>query len=275
MLVRLQKLSSELEQLPRVVPKFSIVDSILPELERLHAAGATDGADKAASDSIASSPAPVRSQRPSRRLFRKISGVVAAGIVVGLLLFSNPGEWLRMGGGSHNDAAMPNPVSAPAGEKGSAASGATLFSIQEETPEGVQDQSAPEAREKSFAAGGGDGEAELRHNEGDASSGETGDTMTPALEGDGPLITGLSAPAETAESPDGKWRAAAEEEAGTLRVYRAEDNELLYSSEPKDGSIGLLTWNDDSTALNFTVTAADGSSTEWQLDMATFTESER
>jgi anti-sigma factor RsiW len=112
MLTRLQRLSSELEQLPRVVPKFSLVDAILPELDRIHAANTMDGSSSGKDpDQV---PVTHRSYRPSRHLFGKLSGVVAAGVVAGLLLFGNPGHWSITGGTSSNDAAAPSALSAPA-----------------------------------------------------------------------------------------------------------------------------------------------------------------
>ncbi|OXS62531.1 hypothetical protein B1A99_01330 [Cohnella sp. CIP 111063] len=277
MLARLRKLSSELEQLPRVVPKFSIVDSILPELERLHAAGSTAiGAGEAAGDSaIASpSPSPVRSNRPARQqLFRKISGVVAAGVVVGLLLFSNPGEWLQRGGSS-NDAAMPSPASAPMAKQE-----ASLFSASGAGEDAqVQDQYGDVLRNKSATSDSG--EADLPEGSAEARNmmpEEVEITQNPTLTGGGedPAVSGLSIPAETADSPNDKWRAVAVEGNGTLQIYGIENNELVYDTEPKEGRIGLLIWSADSTVLNFTVTDADGNATQWQLDMTTFAETKR
>ncbi|WP_372632401.1 anti-sigma factor [Cohnella sp.] len=275
MLARLRKLSSELEQLPRVVPKFSIVDSILPELERLHAAGTVVGAGEAAGDSAVASPSPsqVRSNRPARQLFRKISGVVAAGVVVGLLLFTNPGEWLQRGGSS-NDAAMPSPASAPMAKQE-----ASLFSASG-AEEGLQlqDQRGDVLRNKSDTADSG--EADIPEGSAGAKSilpdeGEA--TLHPTLTGGGedPAVSGLSIPAETADSPNDKWRAVAVEGNGTLQIYGIENNELVYGTEPKDGRIGLLVWSADSAVLNFTVTDAGGNATEWQLDMTTFAETKR
>jgi len=276
MLARLRKLSSELEQLPRVVPKFSIVDSILPELERLHAAGTAAGADETSSNSV---PAPVRSNRPARHLFRKISGVVAAGIVVGLLLFSNPGEWLLPGGQSQNDAAMPNPAAAPAAQlESSAGANARMFSGSGSADEAqVQDQSGEQKNKSSASISGAESEENFKKDARSVSPGEFGIMENPSLTGDAknPPVQGLSVPVPAADSPDAMWRAVAAEGETTLQVYRIEDGELLYSSEPKDGSIGQLEWNDDGTLLFFTVTDASGTPTQWQFDPATLKETKR
>ncbi|MFC4599313.1 anti-sigma factor family protein [Cohnella hongkongensis] len=262
MLARLQKLSSELEQLPRVVPKFSIVDSILPELERLHAAGAVDGTDEGAAAS-ASSPAPARSARPAR-LIRRMSGVIAAGVVVGLLLFGNPGQWLAPGG-SHN-ASMPDSVA-----KQEAASGASLFSVPGAEDEMLMhDQSAEALEKRSIANESGQPEASMEARDFAPEEGQVGKQG----EVDEQPVSGMSLTGGAVVSPDGKWRAVAAEE-GTFRVYGIDNDELLYSSPPREGSVGLLTWSEDGTVLYFTVTGTDGRSSEWQLDMATFSESPR
>ncbi|KIL37184.1 hypothetical protein SD71_00090 [Cohnella kolymensis] len=91
MLDRLKRLSSELEQLPRVVPRYSLVDAILPELERLNELEIRT----APADEILEA-APLRSRRslrPGRDLLRRLSTVVALGVVVGLLIFTQPDQW--------------------------------------------------------------------------------------------------------------------------------------------------------------------------------------
>ncbi len=298
MLSRLRKLSSELEQLPRVVPKFSIVDSILPELERLHAEGATSGANEAAVDPAAASPAPTsaRSQRPSRNFYRKISGVVAAGIVVGFLLFSSPGEWLKSGG-SQDQAAMPDLASAPeARQEAASAPEAGLYSMSE-TSGGAQaqDQYGAEIQPKSISPSSKEDvpqpSAEMRNNNMSNDEDVTGGsgnvqdkepvevevTQRQTLTGEeDPEMAGLAAiPAEQADSPDAKWKAVSVTGSGTFEVYKIENGELLYHSEPREGSIGQLTWNEEGTVLSFTVIDADGNAKEWQFDTETLTESQK
>lgn len=104
MLDRLQRLSSELEQLPRVMPRYSLVDAILPELERLHAESVR-ATEEEASDS---KPTLSRSRRPGRGFLTKVGGVIAAGIAVGFLLFSQDGSWPFSGGTANKDASSAN-----------------------------------------------------------------------------------------------------------------------------------------------------------------------
>ncbi|WP_276322086.1 anti-sigma factor family protein [Paenibacillus thalictri] len=91
---RLKHLSSELENLPKVTPSFSLVDAIIPRLAEL---------DLERSERGAAVPAPASSEELSigrreakpRRLRDRISlgwigGVVAAGLALGLFIFNNP-----------------------------------------------------------------------------------------------------------------------------------------------------------------------------------------
>lgn len=91
MFERLVRLSRGLEQLPHVVPPFSLVDAIMPELNKIQ--------PEAASAPVSAEPAEParlmpRSRRSQQRHYRswipRISGVVALGVVVGLLLINRP-----------------------------------------------------------------------------------------------------------------------------------------------------------------------------------------
>jgi hypothetical protein len=259
MLVRLQKLSSELEQLPRVSPRFSIVDSILPELERLHAAGATAG-ESEPSVQASASPASTRSARPARNVFRKISGVVAAGVIVGLLLFSQPDKWLS--GGNSDDAA------APAGEGNAPRAMKSEAANESSSALRIQDQS-----------GGGEGISPDRFEGAEIEQKMMGLMDTAPEVGAAPSAGQMPAltasPALSTDSPDGMWRAVALEGAGTFQVFRNEDESDVYTSQPREGSLSAFEWKADSSTLYYTVTDAQGQQSQWQFDIATLTESER
>jgi len=99
MLERLQELSDELAQLPKVLPPFSLVDSILPQLdaidrqasgqpEALAALGHIDRTETGDSTVL-----PFDKSRRERRAGSPISwkvagGVVAAGLIIGLFAFN-------------------------------------------------------------------------------------------------------------------------------------------------------------------------------------------
>jgi anti-sigma factor RsiW len=85
MLQRLLHLSRGLEQLPRVVPPYSLVDAILPQLGNGEAAGA-----ETADDTVVLAPSERRAARSRREWMGRLSGVAAVAIVVGLLLVGGP-----------------------------------------------------------------------------------------------------------------------------------------------------------------------------------------
>lgn len=88
LLERLTRLSEELTQLPHVTPKYSLVDAILPQLERLVPDPAPD-AEQAPAAEAAYEP---RSRRTGSRksVYRGLAAVVAAGVVAGVLLIAQP-----------------------------------------------------------------------------------------------------------------------------------------------------------------------------------------
>ncbi|MFC5471628.1 zf-HC2 domain-containing protein [Cohnella suwonensis] len=287
MLSRLQKLSNELEQLPRVVPKFSLVDAIMPELERLQAEGAMVGNEPPANVPKSVS----RSERPARKVFGRLAGVVAAGIVVGFLLFGNPDGFLKPSGSSNDDAAAPSPeagarmeAAAPSSQKslageesskmeksGEADKKDVMFTEQIATPSSAP-AASEDANEKS---------AENRDDISVTSKNSNNVTVAPDAPqsfGSTPAysINGESFPGERVESPDGKWKAVAVAGEGTFKVYAASDDvNPNYVSAIREGEIGMLSWNADGTALYFTYTAPDGTAEQWQFDVASAMESKR
>jgi hypothetical protein len=286
MLTRLQRLSSELEQLPRVVPKFSLVDAILPELDRLHAANPLDGSQGIAKDPD-QVPVTHRSHRPTRYLFRKLSGVVAAGVVAGLLLFGNHGNWSITGGKSSNDAAAPSELSAPA------ASGKDMMRSTNEMRKTADSSQAPELEPQNstkFSLSGPSSDAKndpAASDSGDetkvtATSGgqdkansaaETPEAVSPSKP---PMsLFSSSIPANASVSKDGKWRAVAVEGTGSIQVYNTADESELFHSEVREGTISQLIWNDDSTVLYYTFTDADGNQTQLQFSVSELKESQR
>jgi hypothetical protein len=133
----LQKLSNELEQLPRVVPRYSLVDAILPQLERLSeakdgpagiigTAGPTGPANPAgpsnpddpADRSDRSETArrtPERSRRLARDLWPRLATVAAFGVLIGVWLvnapLAGPGPAVRDTEAARSAPATPDPAS--------------------------------------------------------------------------------------------------------------------------------------------------------------------
>lgn len=85
---RLQRLDSELEQLPKVIPPKSIVDSILPRLELAGLVDHPSVTGIAAIDNLPNRVVPMerRAKFIERINYRLLGGVVAAGIVLTLFL---------------------------------------------------------------------------------------------------------------------------------------------------------------------------------------------
>jgi len=90
MLERLQRLSDELDSLPKVTPPFSLVDAILPQLDELDRGAAPHAAAVAAPDVAARRTAPAERRKSwlDRLPLKTLSGVVAASIVAGLFIFN-------------------------------------------------------------------------------------------------------------------------------------------------------------------------------------------
>lgn len=82
-------------------------------------------------------------------------------------------------------------------------------------------------------------------------------------------------PATLSESPDGKWRVIGVEGTGIFEVHATADDSLYYASQPREGSISLMEWNEASTVLFFTFTDVDGKQTQWQFDTITAQETVR
>ncbi|MFD0672134.1 zf-HC2 domain-containing protein [Cohnella sp. GCM10027633] len=295
MLDRLRRLSNELAQLPRVMPRFSLVDAIMPELNKLDEERKREA--EADDDAVGVPTVSKRSERPGRRSFRGLSGVVAMGVIALALVFSSQ---LNLGGGhSDNDAAMPNESvsEAPremasgaelAGEGGEAIANETSIS---DDAQAKKDSTAPSnegegggvdpqylSSEQSSAPGEVNGEATQVDQFG-ASSNEpaappTAKTVAPTASSfDAPAASetddgversfGIAAatPAAMLVSPDGKWRAIAVTSSGTVQVYDTENNVLVFESEAREGAISHLAWEPDGKRLTYVWTDAQGKET--------------
>ncbi|WP_168119327.1 zf-HC2 domain-containing protein [Paenibacillus sp. HB172176] len=97
MFERLKLLSTELTSLPKVTPSYSLVDAIMPELERIdRMAGSEQAASngrQADDDTVRlSAAAPLRRRKRQRRWasWSAIGAAVAAGVVAGIFLVTYP-----------------------------------------------------------------------------------------------------------------------------------------------------------------------------------------
>jgi len=294
MLKRLQRLSDDLSQLPRVELKFSIVDAIMPQLDRLDAERLSQSAD----ESQVNVPKVVqRSERPRGRLLSRIAGVVAVGVVAGVLLMS---QQLQLSNSdNNNDAAAPGDVGGTAFSLEVAEDGASKKKsyAPAEAPQANAAESTVHAEEiapntalsingaqepasaASQEANGYDNSASIP--ESDLRSQEVVDqsgmddivTMTSDSAAAGnaksasPSSNNLSAQATALVSPDGLWRAVALEGDGTLRIYATKDDSVAFQSEQRSGSLSRLAWDPDSKRLTYTWTDEQGKETNLAYDV--------
>nr|WP_281167121.1 zf-HC2 domain-containing protein [Paenibacillus terrigena] len=79
MFERLRHLSAELENMPKVMPKYSLVDAIMPQLDQIDR-------ERELPEKSPQKVVPMKPRFWERLSFRSIGGVVAAGIIVGLFM---------------------------------------------------------------------------------------------------------------------------------------------------------------------------------------------
>ncbi|MFD2333767.1 anti-sigma factor family protein [Cohnella sp. GCM10020058] len=136
LLERLTRLSEELTQLPHVTPRYSLVDAILPQLERIVPEPAPDAVRAPA----AAAAPELRSRRTGNRksVYRSLAAVVAAGVVAGVLLIAHPFSLLP---DSDQQKAALEQESAAQSEAGAASSDLMRKNM-------MDDETAPDAADK-------------------------------------------------------------------------------------------------------------------------------
>lgn len=169
MFERLQRLSDELSQLPKVTPPFSLVDAILPQIEEIDRAAVRNGGDAASLSSL-SAPAAIRpaaevptpSRKPSwQQRYREqfswkiAGGVVAAGLILGFFAFNmqhpvldNADGLLPMKSNAESkqmstDSSAASGLANDQAPKAQAAAGATSNAVPPTTEPAAQSSSAP------------------------------------------------------------------------------------------------------------------------------------
>lgn len=300
MFERLKLLSAELTSLPKVVPSYSLVDAIMPQLERIELFGQPEAAAEASSSSITESievtPRRVKRDRrwPSMRV---MGGVIAAGIVAGLFLVTYKLD-LSPDFGSSNSAAnesasaMDTAAEAPqelamkiAVEDGAAASEVGTEAMDEkstndgasqmESRSGSSDESesttsnsdkntAPEAPASEPSEGEANGIASGGgSNSSEGSTGSFGDSevMVQKDESD----SENKAAEQGLLSPDGKLSAHAEDYS--IKIYTMADQTLMLESPRKNGKLANLVWSEDSSQLTYEVHAQKGAIETYVIDL--------
>lgn len=276
MLERLTRLSHELEQLPHVLPRYSLVDAIMPELDRLHTAQEVETAE-------ASRPLPLRSSRSSTRGFRWMGGVVAASLAIGFLLFTQDGPWSLSSSKSkladqqlENQASVARSYVALTGDgmaQDLPPSSPEFDALQPAEQEAMQRAAdvleAPSGSSMAIdqygkpVAGAGQDEPsmlpeEVPLGELNSSSMVDKDKFTSGEEGTGNLVAERAAADTVAPSPDSKWQAVLSTDSGVLQIYDTTDERLVYESAPREGMLSEPLWASDSSELHYVWTDPEG-----------------
>lgn len=259
---RLVRLSRGLEQMPRVEPPYNLVDAILPQL-------AAHDLEAERGETVPAASNGRRIHRPRQAWITRISGVVALGVVIAVFAFNGP-FFSGMGGSSSQKEATVANDSASAGNSGGAYSlrseamseGArTADPFNKELPSANQaPAAAPSAGSPQLGAGSdsslGDGKAQP----GERAEMDVKGFMVNPDEADNPPMSLKEAAPDVVEavSPDGEWKAVLTD--GTLQIFRASDSAgaAVFELAADTGTRSELAWQDDSKALNYTYTDADG-----------------
>ncbi|MFS0727490.1 zf-HC2 domain-containing protein [Paenibacillus sp. 1P07SE] len=162
MMDRLRLLSDELASLPKVTPSFSLVDAIMPQLDKLDAQTQAPAATQPPAARRAA-PAERRQSWLDRLPLKTISGVVAASIVAGLFILN------------YNEPAPMEHASEISNynTSGNSEDGMSTMMGSGEDPGGAADQNAP---------GNGEALEELEHKDQAGDPTEPGESAAPAEE---------------------------------------------------------------------------------------------
>lgn len=272
MFERLKMLSVELENLPRVMPSYSLVDAILPQLEQLHSSDAASNED-------AQEEQLKRRVKPARKwpAFKTLSGVVAASVVAGLFIFSyNSGLFQT---NSSNDSAS---------SKMSAANEASPQEASAFDMKGTNVQpysaDASESGEVNVESLSNDEVLKMQQKEIDSPATKKDSRITDKVEEettytsksesmgstDGAMgVNEAPAPIEVV-STDGVY--TAQVSGYVIRLFKTDSTDVLFESR-KNGKITNLTWSEDNKKLSYEIQMGQSSMESYVIDTATLKES--
>ncbi|TJY43478.1 zf-HC2 domain-containing protein [Cohnella pontilimi] len=295
MLQRLTNLSRGLEQLPRVVPPYSLVDAILPQLGdwETEAAGA-----EAAEEQVVTAPRARRAARKRSEWIGRLAGVGAIAAVVLLLLIGGP-NFLPMGsadrskeaGSDLNNDRITTKMAGDNGSPAASSSGANMGdrSVTTDSPVTFGASTSPEdepsaSTKKDVGTNPGDPTSPHPDRNAAASPSASGDqTVEPRASADaqekGPHVPSTNPvtppptamimqqpPDEEVLSPDGQWRAVILE--GLFQLFRTDDGTLAYESPSNGGKRSGIVWKEDSSAVTYTYVDADGNKSFRYVDVS-------
>lgn len=293
MFERLQLLSAELTSLPKVMPGYSLVDAIMPQLERMELFGQHESV-KEPSPSVNTAEQESRSVKRKRRWpsIRIMSGVIAAGIVAGLFLvtykpgtspgFSGAAKFAANEAANNEAADMANESPQEMSLRTTESTDTKIGTEADEKQIGAEDPSSiknkVESTDNAIPTGSSDASTGS-----DEPAAEQADGIAKSLDdGGGSNSTegfigkqdkngyGIAADDAASIAPDGKYSAQAKD--FTLKIFAVSDQSLVFTSPRKNGKLMNLSWSEDSAQLTYEVHVEKGAIEKYVIDLASLTE---
>ncbi|MGO4107252.1 anti-sigma factor family protein [Paenibacillus sp. YAF4_2] len=292
MFERLKKLSEELGNLPQVMPRFSLVDAILPKLEFMEPIRLPEAA------AVEIPAVTIPSQQSNRRAkarhqlrFRAISGIIAASVAAGLFLVSynaglfSPSHRFSDADNASTAAASSDKMSADTfmpDAKVQPYSNDTKGAVSTETDRSFakEDQSMTnqlKSEGTSANTGNSSGNGVPSEEPQTGSNAPTGDAPSisdPTVgseNGSGPTLGITSDPAQLeAASPDGQY--IAKVTGFVIHVYKSGEVASVFEAR-KNGKFANLVWSDDNKQLTYDIQLESGGMERYVISTDTMTES--
>lgn len=284
MFERMKQLSAELTALPKVTPSYSLVDAIMPELERLDRL-ATSTATAAEAASVASggvAAAPRRMPRKRRwTTWSAIGSVVAAGIVAGLFILNDPAAIKD----DHAAKISYSVADLPQDSNGQAADMRMNTDAVSGQPE-IELKAHETEQGQGFAAGGGNnpeagGDVSIRST--GNSNTEKGVATNPTgvvdqyeslggesdLHNEGQPDMGIAV-ANAFPSPDGQYVALLDQHA--ITIVSAEDKNTVMQTTRKNGQHTAIAWSEDGSQLTYEVQLDRGAAQKYVIETSSWKE---
>lgn len=253
---RMKQLSQNLDNLPKVTPPYSIVDSILPQLSQLE--GQTHERSM-----------PQRTHRANKRprLLWGLSSIVAAAVVFGIII---------MNGGYFQSTSEQASLMEASESSGSSSMSAGTFMAEADDGAGINDSlsimsatSSSDAADRSvsFAPSANDevsisskNDAELSTS--DADDGKVDPLARPIEDDEKELLdTNFVHYEEIVSSPDERFTATIHQSVDRFEVRVTDQNEDVVYIMNETGYIEHFYWSDDSTQFIYTVDDGTNQST--------------
>ncbi|MBB3151153.1 hypothetical protein FHS16_001196 [Paenibacillus endophyticus] len=291
MFERLQLLSAELTSLPKVIPSYSLVDAIMPQLEQMERFDQLEETVPVVSKVTELTPRRAKRIRkwPSIRV---MSGVIAAGIVAGLFLVTYKTDMApdlkakMFTASSSDDSAANTAQEAPlrmalksdqSAEEGAGEVSTETVDVQKnsdvmETDSLNNEETMKDDLPSSIDADSPSGEGTLGGTgsveEGITAGGTSNSSDGSAGEKEQGDFENTAVPAII--SPDGKYGVQAAN--FKIDVIAQADQSIVFTTPRKNGELLNLVWSADSALLAYEVHVENGAIEKYEIDIATLTE---